>query len=370
MDGKRPRPKQTGSAWGQAQNRRRRWPARLVVVGGFIVFILVIAFLADKGWNWFNEKSAATSTTVAAQAPVQIVISQGMSASEIGKLLADNGIIESSASFLDLVKSRGSENSLRPGTYDFTKGQKLLDVVDRLERGAGAAPSLKVTIPEGLAVDQIAARLTTDGSIDGSQYKDLAGKPNKFTVPAIGGQTANVSTLEGLLFPSTYYMVQGQGPTDLITAQLAAFKSKTASLPWQKATALGVSTYQIVIIASIIEKEASVADERAKIAAVIYNRIKANMPLGIDATVRYAVGKWTGPLTSTDLAIDSPYNTRVVKGLPPTPISNPGVAALRAALEPAAVDYLYYVLKDKAGHHLFTASYDEFLKAKANAPSQ
>jgi len=370
MDDRKPRPNKTGSTWGQGKRSKSRWPARLVVVGGFIVFILVVAFLADKGWNWFNERSASTSTTVAAQVTVQVVITPGMTASEIGKLLQDKGIVSSSSNFVDLVNSRGTQSALKPGTYEFYKGQKPLDVIAMLEQGE-AAPSFKVTIPEGLAVSQIADRLTKDGSMDGAAYADLASKPNKFVLPDIGGKTANVTILEGLLFPSTYYLLKGaSGPADLIAAQLKAFSDKTASLPWQKAVTLGVSTYQIVIIASIIEKEAKVADERAEIAAVIYNRLKAKMTLGIDATVRYAVGKWTDPLTSADLAIDSPYNTRVLKGLPPTPISNPGVASLRAALEPASVNYLYYVLKDTAGHHFFTASYDEFQKAKANAPSQ
>ncbi len=138
----------------------------------------------------------------------------------------------------------------------------------------------------------------------------------------------------------------------------------------EQVDALGLTPYQIVIVASLIEKEASIASERAKVAAVIYNRLKKDMTLGVDATVRYAVDKWTGPLTTEDLEVDSPYNTRIVKGLPPTPIANPGVAALRAALEPAAVDYLYYVLSDTDGHHFFTASYEEFLQAKKNAPAQ
>ena len=121
-------------------------------------------------------------------------------------------------------------------------------------------------------------------------------------------------------------------------------------------------------MASLIEKEVSVPEERAIVAAVIYNRLKEGMTLGIDATVRYALDKWTGDLTSQDLKVDSPYNTRVKKGLPPTPISNPRVESLEAALKPAEVDYLYYVLEDTEGHHFFTASYDKFLEAKANQP--
>ncbi len=212
--------------------------------------------------------------------------------------------------------------------------------------------------------------LDEEGTINGDDYADLASKPEEFVVPAVGGEVPEVTTLEGLLFPSTYFLLIGDGATELIGAQLAAFEAKTASLPWEKAEALGLTPYEVVVVASLIEKEASIAKERPLISAVIRNRIKEDMTLGIDATVRYAVDKWTGPLTSEDLEVDSPYNTRIFKGLPPTPICSPGVDALRAALEPAAVDYLYYVLEDTDGNHFFTADYEEFLQAKENAPSQ
>ena len=124
-----------------------------------------------------------------------------------------------------------------------------------------------------------------------------------------------------------------------------------------------MTPYQIVVVASMLEKEASTPTDMANVAAVIYNRLKKKMTLGLDVTVRYAVNKWTEPLTADDLKVDSPYNTRVVKGLPPGPISNPGVAALTAALQPASVDYLYFVA-DSNGKMSFTASYDEFVKLK------
>lgn len=369
MNDKRARSSQKDPLW-SPKRRKRRWPARVAIVGGFLVFFTIVGLVADRGVEWFRARSSETTTTEAAHgAAVEVVVNPGMSASEIGRLLEDQGVIDSSAAFVDLVKTRGSENELLPGIYQFYEDQKLLEVVDMLEQGKGS-PSFKLTIPEGLAVSQVAALLDEEGTIDGAKYADLSENPEKFVVPEVGGKIPEVTTLEGLLFPSTYYLLEGDGATELMGAQLAAFSTKTAALPWNKAEALGLTPYEIVIVASLIEKEASIADERAKVAAVIYNRLKADMTLGIDATVRYAVKKWTGALTTEDLETESPYNTRVVKGLPPTPIANPGVAALEAALEPANVDYLYYVLKDTAGHHFFTASYEEFLKAKENAPEQ
>jgi UPF0755 protein len=348
--------------------RRIGGVGRALIVLAFVVCIAVIAGAAIAGMRLVQGHSgsgATTSTTVAAAS--SITVKQGMGANQVGQLLAQAGLIESASAFVDLVKARGSENALKPGTYKFSKGEELLTLVKALENGTGAT-NLKVTIPEGKAADQVAALLTKGGTIDGAAYLDLIKQPGKFVVPKVGDSAPKVDTLEGLLFPSTYFLSEGDDATALIGAQLAAFEAKTASLPWSNATALGVTPYQVVIVASMIEKEANIADERAKVAAVIYNRLKKKMALGIDATVRYALGKWSGSLTEDDLKVDSPFNTRTNKGLPPGPISSPGVAALKAALQPADVDFLYYVLKDSEGHHFFTASYDEFLQAKQNAP--
>lgn len=368
---RRPRKKsRADDFWAAAEPKKSRWPLRIAVVGGFIIFFLGVFYVVDRTTDWYAERSATTTTTEAvAGETVKLVIDSGMSTAEIARLLEEEGVIESSSGFVDLVKARGSENALRPGNYEFEEGLQLLDVVDMLEKGK-ASPTLKLTIPEGRAIDQVADLLEDEGSIDGDAYAALAEKPSKFEVPEVGGTKPEITTLEGLLFPSTYYLYEGDGASELITAQLTAFDSKTKSLAWHKAEALGLTPYEIVIVASLIEKECNIAEERAQVAAVIYNRLETDMTLGIDATVRYAVGKWTEEITTSDLETESPYNTRVVRGLPPTPIANPGVAALKAALEPADVDYLYYVLRDTDGHHFFTASYEEFLEAKANAPDQ
>jgi UPF0755 protein len=358
------------TAWGRQKRvgNWRRWVIRGVVVVGFVAFVSVAAYLANRGVDWYQARATTTTEQEALATTKTVTIASGTSAAEVGRLLEDGGVITSSAEFVDLVKSRGTENALLPGKYEFSKGLALIDVVDMLETGKGAA-IFKVTIPEGLAASQVAAVLTEDGHIPGDTYLPMAGSPGEFELPKVGGAVPTaLTTLEGLLYPSTYWLTDGDGATQLVGAQLAAFAQKTADLPWANAEALGLTPYEIVIVASLIEKEVSVAAERPIVAAVIYNRLKKGMTLGIDATVRYALDKWTGDLTSEDLEIDSPYNTRVKKGLPPTPIANPRVESLQAALEPAEVDYLYYVLKDTQGNHFFTASYDEFLQAKADQP--
>jgi UPF0755 protein len=338
-------------------------------LGAFLICLVILGAAVLGGMRLVEARSTGETSTTLAGGPVAVDIPSGLGATQVGKLLEENGVIDSSAAFVDLVKARGSEEKLRPGIYSLPRGGQLLAVVEKLEQGAGL-PGEKLTIPEGLAIAQTAALLDKGDDIEGQDYIELGGRPDQFSLPRVGGTSPDVDSLEGLLFPSTYYLLSGDDAEDLITAQLAAFEDKTKDLPWENAATLGVSPYEIVIIASLIEKEANIADERSKVAAVIYNRLKEDMTLGIDATVRYAVNKWTGDLTTEDLEFDSPYNTRINKGLPPAPIASPGVAALEAALEPAEVDYLYYVLTDTDGHHFFTSSYEEFLEAKQQAPQQ
>jgi UPF0755 protein len=361
------------SPWGNTGGRPRRKATRsnMVIVAGFAVFLIIVLTALGLAVKWYNSHSTDT-TTVAGSAGTSRVadITSGMTASQIGTLLQQQGIIANSADFLDLVTEHGTENKLQPGKYTFPEGLKLVEIVDMLENGTGSA-RYTVTIAEGKAISQIKDQLDKDGKISGTEYLELTKQLSRFEMPYLAGaQVTDATTMEGLLFPSTYFMSEGQSAGELIKQQLLAFTNKTAALPWTEATALKVTPYQIVTIASIIEKECRVDEERAMVARVIYNRLAQKIPLQIDATVRYAVNKWTGALTAADLAAKSPYNTYTVKGLPPAPICNPGEKALRAALAPVDGDWIYYVLKDTTGNHFFTSSYEEFLQAKKNQPTQ
>jgi UPF0755 protein len=359
-------------AWGPAGRHPKSRSTRTtaLVVSGFVLFAVLVFGALGFAVKWYHSHSTDTTVSAVANGSLVVDITGGMTASQIATLLQEQSIISSTVDFLALVTQHGTENKLQPGKYTFPAGLNLSEIVDMLEQGTGSA-RFKLTIAEGKAISQIKNQLDEDGKVSGAEYVELAGQLAKFDLPYLAGaQVSGASTLEGLLFPSTYFLSEGQSASELIKQQLLAFTNQTASLPWTDASALKVTPYQIVIIASIIEKECRVPDERAKVARVIYNRMAINMPLQVDATVRFAVNKWTGALTSADLAKSSPYNTYLNKGLPPTPICNPGVAALRAALEPADGDWLYYVLKDTTGNHFFTSSYQEFLQAKANQPTE
>jgi len=337
---------------------------RLVVVAGFLLLLAAIIVLVAVVSGRFDRGGSATPSP---GAQVDVRIPPGISADDVARILARAGVIGSADPFLTEVQKEAADGDLKPGAYSFRVGEDFPVIIAELRRGAGP-DGLRVTIPEGLSIDQTATRLTQTYGLVGADYARSTAHPEDFAVPKVGGTTIHPSTLEGLLFPATYYIGQGSDMNGLIEQQLRTFDRETSHLHWENAVDLGLSPYEIVIVASLIEKEARLPEERARVAAVIYNRLAKDMSLGIDATVRYALKKWTDPLTRSDLEVDSPYNTRRNKGLPPGPVASPGVASLEAALAPEHVPYLYYVLIDTEGHHFFTDSYDEFLKAKASAP--
>lgn len=224
-------------------------------------------------------------------------------------------------------------------------------------------PVVKVLVPEGETRAQIAQIAAADG-LRGS-YLQASGSSSLLRPQAYGAPAG--SGLEGFLFPATYDMYKGAPASQLVAEQLEAFHEQVPSGALARARSLGISPYQLLIVASMVEREAKVPGDRAKIAAVIYNRLRAGMPLGIDATIYYAVEQarhittYTGELTEEDLHIDSPYNTRLHTGLPPTPISNPGVASIEAAAHPAPVGYLYYVAgADGCGEQVFSYTQAQF----------
>ena len=162
------------------------------------------------------------------------------------------------------------------------------------------------------------------------------------------------------MFPATYTIRPGERPAALVSQQLAAFKENVAQVNMSYAKSKNLTPYDVLTIASMIEREARVPGDRAKVAAVIYNRLHRGMALGIDATILYHLGSWTAAIHQSDLDSHEPYNTRIHKGLPPTPICNPGLASMQAAAHPAHVDYLYYVAVPGQAAQYFTASYDDF----------
>jgi UPF0755 protein len=218
--------------------------------------------------------------------------------------------------------------------------------------------TVKVLIPEGETRHQIASLAKADG-LSGSYLTASTRSPvinlAHYRTPR------STPSLEGFLFPATYQLRAGATARQLVTEQLTAFQQDFSSAFIRSARRHHVTPYQLLIVASMVEREAAVARDRPLVAAVIYNRLRLHMPLGIDATIRYAIDDYTRPLTAFELRINSPFNTRTRIGLPPTPISNPGLASIVAAARPAHAPYLYYVAApDGCGEHRFSSNFAQF----------
>jgi UPF0755 protein len=235
--------------------------------------------------------------------------------------------------------------------------------IDRLTRTTHPKPVaapvvVRVLIPEGETRRQIAVRAHAAG-LTGSYL--TAAKRSSLLNPAHYGAPADTPNLEGFLFPATYDLYRGDPASRLVRKQLIAFTERFGDEEVRRARELHLTPYQLLIVASMVEREAQLPGDRAKVAAVIYNRLRLGMALGVDATIRYALDDYTRPLTAAQLALDSPYNTRLHRGLPPTPISNPGLAAIDAAAHPAHVGYLYYVAgADGCGEQVFSTGNAQF----------
>jgi len=231
-------------------------------------------------------------------------------------------------------------------------------------------PVLRIVFPEGFTRKEMARRIVAVNVI-AEEERGISPslRPKTYLLatervrdlPA-GFKNAKAPNLEGFLFPATYDFHEETTSQELVADQLDAFEHNWAKVDMDYARSKNLTPYDVLIIASMIEEEVQVPRERALVGAVIYNRLKAGMPLGIDATIRYGLGiPPTKAILESQLESDSPYNTRKRAGLPPTPISNPGLASLQAAAHPAEVDYLYFVRKADCKSHFFTASEREFL---------
>ncbi len=342
-----------------AVRTRARWKRRANrgVRLSLAVLLLAVALPigAARYYRWCQDAGGP-------RRPVTVRIREGASGSDVVAELHDKGVVRCGLVSEWLLRRSGLAGEIRAGTYRLTTNMDPQTAFGAITHGPDPIPTVDVTIPEGYRLAQIAERVR----------QDLAIPTKRFLAAADGGDWSlppylpRGKPLEGFLFPNTYEFAEhGTTADDVIRRLLDEFATEAASLPWDRARALGVTPYQVVIVASMIEEEARVARDRPLIAAVIYNRLHAGMPLGIDATLQYVDPNPEDGLTASDFRIDSPYNTRSQVGLPPTPISSPGLASLQAALSPADVRYRYYVLCGADGHHVFSVTYDRFLRDKA-----
>ncbi len=325
----------------RAEERRKLMQVRLTVA---IIAVLMIGAAAVR--SQFLPFPQALK-------PVTVEIPHGTGVAGIGEELAKEGVVRSALAFQFYVRWRGVGSRLKAGRYALSGNMNLDEILHALEQGPEHnGDRLRVTVPEGFTLAQVANTLNAKGICDGETFQKFAGAPDAWTSWAYGFPLPK-ETLEGYLYPDTYDFAPGTAPGQIVRDMLMNFSRRFARPKEQEIAASGHSLHEIVTLASLIEREAKVPEDRPRIAGVLENRLKKGMKLEIDATVLYALGHHKDRVLYKDLEVDSPYNTYRHTGLPPGPIANPGMASLEAALHPEGNDYLYYVAT-RSGAHLFS----------------
>jgi uncharacterized YceG family protein len=351
-----PPPQRNGDAPGPAPARRGRGRFLLPVVIGLALIALAVAWFLS---SLYQPGKGDGSGRVA------VVIPRGGSLGGIADRLEAAGVVDKPFFFKLRVRMAGHASDLKPGSYVLKKDMAYGAVIDDLTKGP-PRNVINVTIPEGRARSEIAPlvkQVGVKGSYTRATERSRHLNPRRYHAP-------RGASLEGFLFPATYELKRGATVNALVGKQLDAFKQNFAKVGMSHARKKNLTPFDVVTIASMVEREASLDRERPLIAAVIYNRLKQGMPLGIDATIRFATHNWTRPLRVSELGIKSGYNTRTHQGLPPGPIGNPGLASLKAAAHPASVKYLFYVVKPCGdGAHAFSSTDAQFQRdvAKYNS---
>jgi UPF0755 protein len=334
--------------------KRRRWGVSFLLL--LVVLIAAGGVAAARYYDWCREASGPRE-------PVTFEVERGTSGSEIVDSLHDRGVLRCALVSRWELRRRSLEDELRSGSFELTTNMELDEVLVVLTTPPEQVPTMRLTIPEGYRLTQIAERVREELRISSEQFNRAVAQGDWSLPPYLPDEAESV---EGFLFPETYeFRAEGTTATDVIDRLIDQFGAVAEDLPWDNAEALGVTPYEVVTIASMIEEEARVAEERAVIAGVIYNRLQSGMTLGIDATLLYDDPTPDGQLSFSDLEYDSPYNTRIYGGLPPTPISSPGLASLQAALEPAETEFFFYVLCGEDGHHEFAVTNAEHEQNRA-----
>jgi UPF0755 protein len=341
----------------------------LVSSAAAVLLVVLAVWLAlDVPGAATDEDPADAAGQRVSPAAATITVDPGDGARAIGDKLAAAGVIDSPRRFETLVALFGYEANLAAGDYDFEAGLTTTEIIERIR--AGITAPLVVTIPEGLRIEEIAERLDDEGILPAVDFLIATRIPANWEGTSAAGRPAGVS-IEGYLFPSTYRFSARATGDAVVRAMLERFDDQISPEIEAAIRASGRTLHDVLTIASIVEREAALAGERATIASVFWNRVRDVIALQADPTVQYAIaaepanvlafGYWKPVLEAADLTYSSLFNTYVVIGLPPTPIAAPGLASILAAVEPATTEFLYFVSRGD-GSHVFAATFGEHLE--------
>ena len=337
-----------------------------------IVAFVLVAFIVMGAVGFLLTHTVFDNTddgpTVQPGIEVNVTIPEGAGGAEISEILREAGVISDTASFFKEVRNQDAEASMKSGSYSFITGANVKEVVRQLVEGPNSTAD-SFTIPEGYNVNDVARIVEERLGIPSDEFLERAKASNYVNDFPFLSEAVDDS-LEGFLFPKTYDMGGKEKSADnVIRAMLNQYSTEVASLDFDAARAalaekydVDMSNYKILIMASIIEKEAYSGDDWVNVSSTFYNRLNQWMPLQSDATMGYVTG---GAVTPEDLETESPYNTYLNYGLPPTPICNPSLQSIEAALHPADTNYLYFLIVEEGdySYHAFSENYDQHLEA-------
>ena len=346
--------------------RRPVWVAPLVTVA----ILLVGGYATFQVGRWAGEAVRDEVTVVAAGLPVNVEIPSGATARNIGQLLKDEGVIVSAQDFVNEVSERELTSSLKAGPYQFTTGMSLGDVLEQLVAGPFSGEVFRVTVIEGLWIDEVLDSLATQSAFTKDELIEplLSGRIGSDLMPEeVTG--AKLSDWEGLLFPDTYEFFNDVSADTIVGTLVSTMEDRVAAVDWSRLDEIMIqdpgnlelrtaTQYEAIIIASLIEAEAKLDVDRPLISSVIYNRLEIGQGLNIDAALVYARGE-RGVPTEADKEIDTLYNTYLYRGLPPTPIGAVRRKSLEAAANPGDTAFIYYVLVSADGRHGFSETLQE-----------
>ena len=332
--------------------------AKGVLIGLVVLLVVVGAGIGYAAWTLGGEPGEGETITFR--------VEEGQSAAGIAQALEDQEVVRSSLAFRLKARSRGLDRRLAAGTYELETGMSVDQAIDAFLGGPRAPESMTFTIPEGFTVEQMLERLGERTPFSVDEYRAvLDGGELQLPdwVPPLDSFPAGVDQpYEGLFFPDTYEVRKDATPQRILQLMIdqtvSVFEDVATDERVASAAAIDLDRYETLILASLVEEEAQVAEERGLISGVIVNRLQAERQLQIDAANLYAAG-FKGRVTSDVRDIDSPYNLYQHVGLPPTPISSPGRAAIEAAFEPEQTEFLYYVKKNEQGEHAFAETFEE-----------
>ena len=328
-----------------------RLPRRGTALGVLLVLCLVVAWFAFSLFQPFHGDGHGS---------VAVVIPRDAGADDIAKILEKKGVVSSAFFFQLRATLGGDRGNFKSGTFTLKRDMSYGAAIAALSKSPADTNVVSLVIPEGKSRREIAPSIKslTGNYLTATRSSPLL-NPGRYGAKSAG-------SLEGFLFPATYQLRRGQNVKALVDKQLATFRQRFATVDMRKARRVNLTPYDVLIIASLVERETAAPSERGLVASVIYNRLRAGTPLGIDATTRFQYNDWVHPIRASWLRSPSPYNTRIHDGLPPGPIGSPGLASIRAAANPPRTKFMFYVANAcKPGTHVFLRTQAQFDAAVA-----